>query len=347
MKDAHALFGIDVPIVQAPMAGVQDSQLAIAVSRAGALGSLPCAMLSAQQVESELRAIQTATSNPVNVNFFCHQPRPYDEQQAANWIEALRPHLTQYDIDPGSLGAGGGRSPFNHELADVIESFTPAVISFHFGLPDNDLLSRIRTWNTSIIASATTVSEAQWLESRGVDAIIAQGLEAGGHRGMFLTDDLTTQSGTFALLPQVIDAVDLPVIAAGGISTASGVKAALSMGAVAVQMGTAFLLCNESLTSAIHRQQLQSSASDHTAITNVFSGKPARSIVNKAVSEIGPLSDRVMDFPHSAGAIGALRSKAEASGSGDYSPLWCGQNPSGCREISAAQQLSTLYPAQV
>ncbi|MEM7257442.1 MAG: nitronate monooxygenase [Pseudomonadota bacterium] len=343
MKDAGALFEIDIPVIQAPMAGVQDSALAVAVSTTGALGSLPCAMLSAQQIEAELATIQRATSKPVNINFFCHQPKPYDQRQADTWIEALMPHLQQYDIAPQSLTPGAGRSPFSHDLADVIEPFSPAVISFHFGLPDDDLLARVKAWGTCVISSATTVAEAQWLAAKGVDAIIAQGLEAGGHRGMFLNDDLTTQSGTFALLPQIISSVDVPVIAAGGISTAAGVAAALSMGAVAVQMGTAFLLCDEARTSAVHRQQLQSETSRHTAITNVFSGKPARSIVNKAVSDIGPLSDKVMDFPHTSTAIGALRAKAEAGGAGDYSPLWCGQNASGCRAVTAAQQLQWLY----
>jgi len=230
-----------------------------------------------------------------------------------------------------------------HELADVIEPLKPFILSFHFGLPDPDLLARVRGWGVPIISSATTVKEAQWLESNGVSAIIAQGLEAGGHRGMFLTDELTTQTGTFALLPQIVAAVKVPVIAAGGISTAKGVHAALSLGAAAVQCGTAFLLCDEANTSAIHRHALQSDASQHTAITNVFSGKPARSIVNKAVAEIGPISDRAMDFPHCGTAMAALRSKAEAEGSGDYSPLWCGQNATGCNAVPAARMIDELY----
>lgn len=342
MSDARSLFDIELPIIQAPMAGVQGSALTIEVSMAGALGSLPCAMLTAEQIDAELRAIKAATSSPFNVNFFCHHHKPYNSLQADNWHAVLSEHFQQYQLSPEDIASGGGRSPFSHELADIIEPYLPFVLSFHFGLPVPDLLARVKSWGVPLISSATTVGEAQWLQSQGVSAIIAQGLEAGGHRGMFLTDDLTTQAGTIALLPQIIDAVDVPVIAAGGISTSSGVRAALAMGAVAVQAGTAFLLCDEAKTSTIHRQQLLSDAVQHTAVTNVFSGKPARSIVNRAVREIGPINDRVMDFPHTANAMAALRSRAEQEGNGDYSPLWCGQNAAGCSEVSAQAKLNEL-----
>jgi nitronate monooxygenase len=343
VKNAELLFDLDIPIIQAPMAGVQGSALAAAVSDTGALGSLPCAMLSAEQIEAELKTIQSRTTGLCNVNFFCHHPRPYDEVQSMRWLEVLSPYLQEYGVDPHSIVPGAGRSPFSHDLADVIEPFAPFVLSFHFGLPSADLLARVKSWNVPIIASATTVQEALWLQSRGVTAVIAQGLEAGGHRGMFLSDDLTTQVGTFALLPQIKEVVDLPVIAAGGISTAEGVRAAFALGAAAVQSGTAFLLCDEANTSAIHRACLQSEASQHTAITNVFSGKPARSIVNRAVQEIGPLCDRAMDFPHAGIAMAALGAIVEADNSGDFSPLWCGQNPSGVSAVPAAAQVRALY----
>ncbi len=345
MTNAKAITGLLYPVVQAPMAGVQGSRLAIAVSAAGGLGSLPCAMLSATQIESEIKAIRSAGIECYNVNFFCHKPLRYSTAQAERWLSALANHLQQLNVSPDAITAGSGRSPFSHELADVIEPFKPPVISFHFGLPDADILERLKTWDVCIISTATTVREAQWLESQGVSAVIAQGLEAGGHRGMFLSDDLTTQSGTFALLPQVVSAVDVPVIAAGGVSTTQGVSAALSMGATAVQAGTAFLLCDEADTSELHRAQLQSDAALHTAITNVFSGKPARSIVNKAVREIGPICDAVMDFPHTANAMAVLRSKAEACGSADYTPLWCGQNASGCRSVPALDLVKELVGA--
>ena len=187
------------------------------------------------------------------------------------------------------------------------------------------------------LSSATTIEEARWLEAHGVDAIIAQGLEAGGHRGIFLSDDLTTQVGTFALLPQVVRAVKLPVVAAGGIADAKGVAAAMALGAAGVQIGTAYLLCPEATTGAAHRAALKSEAAWHTALTNLFTGRPARGIVNRIMRELGPISPAAPAFPLATSAIAPLRAKAESHGSGDFSPLWSGQNASGCREIPAAQ----------
>jgi nitronate monooxygenase len=200
----------------------------------------------------------------------------------------------------------------------------------------DDLLARVRRWGGRILSSATTVDEARWLEARGVDAVIAQGLEAGGHRGMFLSDDLSTQMSTFALLPQIVQAVKIPVIAAGGIADAKGVAAALALGAAGVQIGTAYLLCPEATTSAVHRAALKSEAPRLTAVTNVFTGRPARGIVNRIVRELGPMSAVAPAFPLAASAVLPLRAKAESLGSGDFSALWAGQNASGCREAPAA-----------
>src|SRR5207302_6134531 len=201
--------------------------------------------------------------------------------------------------------------------------------SFHFGLPSEDLLVRVRGWGARILSSATTVEEARWLEARGVDAVIAQGVEAGGHRGMFLSDDPNTQVGTFALVPQIVQAVSVPVIAAGGISDAKGVAAAMALGAAGVEMGTAFLLCREATTSAVHRAALKGEAARYTALTNVFTGRPARGIVNRVVREVGPISAAAPAFPLATGALAPLRAKAESQKSGEFSPLWAGQNPSG------------------
>jgi nitronate monooxygenase len=233
--------------------------------------------------------------------------------------------------------AGPGRLPFSSEAADVLEDFRPAVVSVHFGLPSADLLARVRGWGSKVVSSATTVAEARWLEARGVDAVIAQGLEAGGHRGLFLGDDLSGQLGTFALLPQVVQAVKLPVIAAGGIADARGVRAALALGAAGVQVGTAYLLCPEATTTAIHRAALKSEAARVTALTNLFTGRPARGIVNRLMRELGPINATAPTFPLATAAIAPLRAAAEARGSGDFSPLWAGQNVSGCREVPAAQ----------
>jgi nitronate monooxygenase len=219
----------------------------------------------------------------------------------------------------------------------VLNEFEPAVVSFHFGLPSAELLARVRAWGSKILSSATTVEEARWLEAHGVDAIIAQGLEAGGHRGIFLSDDLTSQIGTIALLPQIVRAVKLPVIAAGGIADARSVAAAMELGAAGVQIGTAYLLCPEATTSVVHRAALKSEAARHTALTNLFTGRPARGIVNRIMKELGPISAAAPAFPLATAAIAPLRAKAETRGSGDFSPLWSGQNASGCKEIPAAQ----------
>ena len=329
------LFGIELPIVQAPMAGVQGSALASAVSSAGGLGSLPCAMLGSAAIADEIAAIRAQTGKPFNVNFFCHAPPPLDPDREAAWHAVLAPFYREFGLDPTTIKPGPGRAPFSAEAAAVLEATRPAVVSFHFGLPADDLLGRVRAIGAKIVASATTVDEALWLEARGVDAIIAQGLEAGGHRGIFLTDDLTTQVGTLALVPQIVRAVRVPVIAAGGIASARAVAAMLALGAACVQVGTAYLRCPEATTSAIHRAALGSDAARHTALTNVFTGRPARGIVNRIVREIGPIAARVPAFPLATAALAPLRAAAERRGSGDFSPLWSGQNASGCREIAA------------
>jgi|SRR5579859_6574448 len=330
-----SLLGTDLPIIQAPMAGVQLHALAAAVSNAGGLGSLPCAMLDPASLRKELVALRAATDRPFNVNFFCHAPPAPNAQREAAWRSALAPYYREYGIDPATIPAGPGRAPFSAEMAEVLAEFKPRLVSFHFGLPSPDLVQKVHAMGAKILASATTVDEALWLESHGADAIIAQGMEAGGHRGIFLGDDLTTQVGTFALLPQVVRAVKVPVIAAGGIADAKGVAAALSLGAVAAQVGTGFLLCPEATTSAVHRRALKSEQARHTALTNLFTGRPARGIVNRIIRELGAMSDAPPEFPLATTGITPLRAKAEAQGSGDFSPLWSGQNPSGCKEIPA------------
>ena len=330
------LLGIELPIIQAPMAGVQGSALAVAVSNAGGLGSLPCAMLSLDAMRNELAAIKAQTTKPFNVNFFCHAPPKRSVEREAVWLAALSPYFKEFGIDADTIPAGPGRAPFSAEAAGVLSEFRPAVVSFHFGLPSAELVAQVRTWGSKVLASATTIEEARWLEAHGVDAIIAQGLEAGGHRGIFLSDDLSTQVGTFALLPQIVRAVKLPVIAAGGIADAKGVAAAMALGAAGVQIGTAYLLCPEATISPVHRAALKNAADRHTALTNLFTGRPARGIVNRIMKELGPISSAAPAFPLAAFAIAALRAKAEGRGSGDFSPLWSGQNASGCKEIPAA-----------
>jgi nitronate monooxygenase len=329
------LLGIDLPLIQAPMAGVQGSALAIAVSNAGGLGSLPCAMLGIDAMRQELANVRAQTQRPFNANFFCHTPPQPDAEQERAWLALFAGYYAELGVDMAGLRPAAARMPFDRTMAELVSEYKPGVVSFHFGLPAPDLLAMVRGSGARVLSSATTVQEALWLESRGVDAVIAQGLEAGGHRGMFLSDDIGTQMGTFALLPQVVAAVKIPVIAAGGIADARGVRAALNLGASAVQVGTAFLLCPESTTSQVHRRALHSDGAQVTALTNVFTGRPARGIVNRLMRELGPISPKAPPFPLATPASSPLRQQAERMGNGDFSPLWAGQNTSGCKEIPA------------
>ena len=336
-----------IRLIQAPMAGSQNHQLAAAVFKAGGMGSIPAAMLTTEQLKNELIAFQIniataarsknwGNSLPVNVNFFCHTPPTAQAEKELAWRSKLTSAYLAHGIDPQSLGSGPGRAPFSEESLTLLGQIKPAVVSFHFGLPKAAWVQQLKAWGIQIWSSATTVQEAQWLAQNGANAIIAQGLEAGGHRGMFLTEDLSTQVGTMALLPQMIKAVQLPIIAAGGISSAAAVSAVKALGASAVQVGTAFLTSHEASTSALHRKALMSDAAQHTALTNLFSGRPARGIVNKFMQDMGPLNPEAPAFPLATAAVAPLRAAAEAKGLTDYSPLWSGQNASDCEALPAA-----------
>ena len=330
------LLGIEHPVIQAPMAGSQGSALAVAVSNAGGIGSLPCATLGVDAIRREVAAIRSQSARPFNLNFFCHRPPEPNAARENHWRAILSPYYAEYGIDPGAIVAGVGRLPFGSEAADLLEELRPPIVSFHFGLPAADLLARVRSCGATILSTATTVDEALWLEAHGVDAIIAQGLEAGGHRGLFLSNDVTTQVGTLALVPQIVRAVRVPVIAAGGIADATAVAAARALGAAGAQVGTAYLLCPEATTSDVHRAALNSDAARRTALTNLFTGRPARGIVNRLIRELGALSDAVPEFPLATSAVAPLRARAESLGSGDFSPLWAGQNARGCKNVPAA-----------
>jgi nitronate monooxygenase len=342
MTSLESLLGIDVPIIQAPMAGVQGAALAVAVSNAGGLGSVPAALLTLGGLEAEWAAVEKGTIRPVNLNFFCHDPPAPAPERLESWTRRLEPYYRELGVELAPAGNGPARAPFGEESAEALGRLRPRVVSFHFGLPSPALLDRVRAFRPIIMSSATTVDEARWLEQHGVDVIIAQGIEAGGHRGMFRSADLDDQLGTFALVPQIVRAVRVPVVAAGGIADAAGVAAARALGAAGVQVGTAYLLCPEATTSPIHRAALESPAATHTAITNVFTGRPARGIVNRIVREVGPLYDAAPAFPLTAIPIAPLRAKAESIGRGDFSPLWAGQNVSGCARIPAAELTSRL-----
>ena len=345
MSSLNDLLGTRYPLIQAPMAGVQDSRLAIAVSQAGGLGSLPCGALPAEKIREQVAAIREVTDRPFNVNFFCHQVIRPEPGVMEKWQEKFAPWQEEFGLDPADSTATLNRQPFNQDMADLVSELKPPVVSFHYGLPAADLLEQVRTSGALVLSSATTVDEARWLEAHGADAIIAQGSEAGGHRGMFLDMDLSTQIDSATLLAQSVAAVSIPVIAAGGIASADDVRAALEAGASAVQVGTAFLLCPEANTSAVHRAALKSGAAQHTVITNIFSGRPARGIVNRMIRELGAINADAPPFPLAGTASATLKAYAEAQGSGDFSAMWAGQKVSGCREVPAAQQVEALMGA--
>ena len=331
------LFRIELPIVQAPVAGAMNWELAAEVAAAGGLGSLPCAMLNPEQVRSEMGKIRARTKNPINLNFFCHTPPVPNNAREARWRDRLAPYYRELAVDPAAPIPSSNRTAFDAAMCDVVEETKPDVVSFHFGLPAEPLLGRLKAAGFPVMSSATTAAEARWLEERGVAAVIAQGYEAGGHRGMFLSDDLAAQVGTFALIPQVVDAVKVPVIAAGGVTDARGIAAAFALGAAGVQMGTAYLWSPEAKISAPHRAALRSGRDDGTAVTNLMTGRPARGFVNRVMRDIGPISDVAPEFPLAAGALAPLRAKAEAQGSGDFSPLWAGQAASLGRTLPAGE----------
>ncbi len=340
-----ALFKTEFPIVQAPMAGVMDADLVIAVAQAGALGSLPCGMLSVDKAREQMNIIRQRVSAPVNMNFFCHQAVDADPRREAGWKQRLAPYYKELGIDPAAPVNAANRAPFDAAMCALIEELKPEIVSFHFGLPDRALLARVKATGCIVMSSATIVKEAIWLEQNGADIIIAQGAEAGGHRGMFLTEDIAEQPGTFALVPQVVDAVKVPVIAAGGIADGRGIAAAFALGAAGVQIGSAYLRCPESRVSASARAALAQAGDASTVITNVMTGRPARGVVNRVMREVGPISADAPAYPHAATALAPLKAAAEKLGKVDFTNLWAGQAVRLGREMPAAELTRALAGA--
>ncbi len=328
------LFKTEFPILQAPMAGVMDADLVIAAAQGGALGSLPCAMLSVEKAREQVNIIRQRVSAPVNMNFFCHQAVDADPQREAEWKRRLAPFYKELGLDPAAPVNAANRAPFDAAMCDLVEELKPEVVSLHFGLPAPALLTRVKAAGCVVISSATIVQEAIWLEENGADAIIAQGAEAGGHRGMFL-----------ALVPQVVDAVKVPVIAAGGIADGRGIAAAFALGAAGVQIGTAYLRCPESKVSAPARSALARALDDSTVITNVMTGRPARGVVNRVMREVGPISPDAPAFPHAATGLAPLKAAAEKLGKVDFTNLWAGQAVRLGREMPAAELTRALADA--
>ena len=339
------LFKTEFPIVLAPMAGIMDADLVIAAAQGGALGSLPCAMMSVEKAREQINIIRQRVPAPVNMNFFCHNAVDADPAREAGWKQRLASYYREFGLDPAMPIDVANRAPFDAAMCELVEELKPEVVSFHFGLPDPALLRRVKAAGCIVISSATIVREAIWLEENGADAIIAQGAEAGGHRGMFLTENIAEQPGTFALVPQVVDAVKVPVIAAGGIADGRGIAAAFALGAAGVQIGSAYLRCPESRVIAPARVALGQARDDSTVITNVMTGRPARGVANRVMREVGPISPDAPAFPHSATALGPLKVAAEKQGKVDFTNLWAGQAVRMGREMPAAELTRALAGA--
>ena len=354
-RDFLDLVGVDLPIIQAPMAGAGGAEMAIAAATAGGLGSLPCALLSVEKMRAEIGVFRQRTDQPLNLNFFCHEPPEPDPDRETDWKDHLADYYDELGRDRSATANAPNRAPFDDAMCQIVEDARPEIVSFQFGLPATDLLQRVKATGAVVMGAATTVAEAHWLENRGCDAIIAQGAEAGGHRGIFLGEDITTQPGTMALVPQVVDAVSVPVIAAGGIADGRGVAASLCLGAAAAQVGTAYLFTPESLISDLHRAALAAATDEETALTNLISGRPARGLLNRLMRKIGPMSDMAPAFPTAGGALAPLRAAAEAQGRADFTNLWAGQAAAlghelGAEELTrglaedAARQLTSILP---
>ena len=339
------LFKTEFPIVLAPMAGIMDAELVIAAAQGGALGSLPCAMLSVEKAREQINIIRQRVSAPVSMNFFCHKSVDADPRRQAGWKQRLAAYYNELGLDPAKPINAANRAPFDAAMCALVEELKPEVVSFHFGLPDQALLKRVKAAGCIVISSATIVKEAIWLEEHGADAIIAQGAEAGGHRGMFLTEDIAQQPGTFALVPQVVDAVKVPVIAAGGIADGRGIAAAFALGAAGVQIGSAYLRCPESRVIAPARTALAQARDDSTVITNVMTGRPARGIANRVMRELGPISPDAPEFPHAATGLAPLKAAAEKLGKVDFTNLWAGQAIRLGREMPAEELTRALAGA--
>lgn len=336
-----AMTGAALPVVQAPLAGFAGPELAIAAIEGGGVGSLPCAMLTAEDAVAQAEAVRrtVGAGRPLNLNFFAH--KPVDAGDLSAWEAALRPFYAAEGVAPGTPPPL--RRPFDAAMAEAVEAIRPTLVSFHFGLPDDDLLGRVRATGALVVGNATSAAEGRALAARGCDMIIAQGTEAGGHAGHFL--DGLQPVGLVALVRLLLDAVDVPVIAAGGIADRRAAAAAMVLGAGAIQVGTAYLKTPETRALAVHRDALGTQAAERTVVTNLFSGGLARGMPNRLIDALGPVSDAAPPFPHASSLLAPLRRAAEAEGRGDYSPLWTGQAGALARESDARRLTWTLGQA--
>jgi len=338
------LLGIEHPIIQAPMVGVSTTKLAAAVSNAGGLGSIGIGASTVEQARALIAETRALTERPFNVNLFCHRPAVADAERERAWLAHLRPFFEEF----GAMPPSGLTEIYRSFLADpqmleMLLAERPAVVSFHFGLPPQAWIDALQATGIRLLASATSLEEAVLVEHAGIDAVVAQGIEAGGHRGVFAPEQGDAGIGTLALVRLIAGHISLPLIAAGGIMDGQGIVAALALGAAAVQLGTAFVLCPESAANAAYREAMKSERAQRTQITAAISGRPARGLVNRLFTEVGaPGAPALPDYPIAYDAAKALHAAASASGSNDFAVQWAGQGAPLARAMPAATLIEEL-----
>lgn len=340
--DLIDLLNIEQPIIQAPMAGSGTPALAAAVSNAGGLGSLGCGSMSLENLKPEANELRAATNRPFNLNFFVHSDPKESPEINAQTRARVTPFYEELGLIDIPVTGESPFDPFNADMLSALLEIKPAVISFHYGPPEPEVMKALKDAGCLVLCSATTVAEAKSLNAAGVDAIIAQGWEAGGQRGAFDTSFEDVGVGTMALVPQVVDAVDVPVVAAGGIADGRGIAAAFALGASGVQIGTAFLSCPEAQVSEIHRTALRHASDEDTRLTRAFSGRPARAKNNRYIEVMAEHRTRFPDFPSMYSFSRPLQEKSVANEDLDFQFLLYGQAAALNRELPADELFRTL-----
>lgn len=345
MPVANALLsrlGLQYPIIQAPMAGTSTPKLAAAVSNAGGLGSLGLGNVSVEVAREQIRQLKQLTDKPFNVNFFCHVADPADPVRESNWLKRLQPWFAEFGATaPAELNAGYDSFLGNRAMLEMLLEERPAVVSFHFGLPDAEAIAALKQAGIFLMGCATSLDEARAIEAAGLNAVIAQGYEAGGHRGLF---DPQQESALELpeLLQQLHGQIKLPIIATGGLMDGIDVARVLAQGASAAQLGTAFISCPESAAPAAYREHLLSPAAQHTGVTAIFSGRPARGMLNRSHREIAPHASELAGYPQAYSAAKALNAAAIAKGSHDFAPYWAGTSAHRSRALPATELVACL-----
>jgi nitronate monooxygenase len=338
------LLNIELPIIQAPMASVSSPPMAAAVSDSGGLGSIGIGATDAAGARAMIDAVRARSGGPLNVNVFCHVPARSDSAVEAAWTEHLRPEFARFGAAPPVALREIYRSFIDGtDVRDMLLAEKPRVVSFHFGLPSPQTISLLRAAGITLFASATNIRDACIAENAGVDAVVAQGYEAGGHRGSFDPDGLDDRLGTMALTRLLVRQLKIPVIAAGGIMDGAGIAAALSLGASAALLGTAFIACDESQADAGYRAALKSDAAHHTVMTRAISGRPARCLTNRFTTlGAGIAATRIPSYPIAYDAAKALNAAAQAAGAWGYGAHWAGQGAPLARELPTADLMASL-----